>query len=91
MNRAEILKKADEIIHGIREDMYGGPENNFTVIAKMWSFYLGMPINAADVAAMMILLKVARIGSGQVLIDNWIDIAGYAACGGEIQTWKEEE
>lgn len=33
---------------------------------------------------MMILLKVARIGSGSRSRDNWIDVAGYAACGGEI-------
>ena len=91
MNRAEIMKKADEVIHGIREQVYGDPEDNFTCISRLWSVYLGVPINAADVAAMMILLKVARIGSGQTLIDNWIDIAGYAACGGEIQTGKEEE
>lgn len=35
-----------------------------------------------DVACMMILLKVARIKSGHHKDDNWIDIAGYAACGG---------
>ena len=39
-----------------------------------------------QVAAMMILLKTARISSGTAVSDNWIDIAGYAACGGEIQT-----
>ena len=34
---------------------------------------------------MLILLKVARIKSGKKKNDNWIDIAGYAACGGEIE------
>lgn len=38
-----------------------------------------------DVAAMMMLLKIARIATGEPKEDNWIDAAGYAACGGEIQ------
>lgn len=42
-------------------------------------------IEAKDVAAMLVLLKVARIGSGNAKADNWVDIAGYAACGGEIE------
>ena len=36
-----------------------------------------------DVAVMMILLKIARVASSKKS-DNWVDIAGYAACGGEI-------
>lgn len=38
-----------------------------------------------DVAAMLALLKIARIASGHAKEDNWIDLAGYAACGGELQ------
>ena len=38
-----------------------------------------------DVAAMMILLKLARVAGGHGKSDNWIDIAGYAACGGELE------
>lgn len=34
---------------------------------------------------MMILFKVARlIGSNYNSMDSWVDIIGYAACGGEI-------
>lgn len=39
-----------------------------------------------DVAAMMGLLKIARIANGLNKNDNWIDLAGYAACGGEVQS-----
>ena len=42
-------------------------------------------INPVDVAAMLALLKIARIASGHAKEDNWIDLAGYAACGGEIE------
>ncbi len=41
-----------------------------------------------DVAALMILLKIARIGGGHGKSDNWIDIAGYAACGGELDQFR---
>ena len=42
-------------------------------------------IEADDVAAMMALLKIARIATGTAKADNWVDLAGYAACGGELQ------
>jgi hypothetical protein len=41
---------------------------------------------STDVAVMLALLKVARIKQNPNHTDNWIDIAGYAACGGEIAT-----
>lgn len=33
---------------------------------------------------MMAMLKIARIKSGRYHEDNFIDLAGYAACAGEI-------
>lgn len=86
MKRADILNTANKIVNGERQEDYGSPEDNFTKIGVLWSTYLGVAITAEDVAAMMILLKTARISPGQTKIDNWVDIAGYAACGGEIQT-----
>lgn len=35
--------------------------------------------------AMMCLFKLARIATGHGKADNWIDLAGYAACGGELE------
>lgn len=37
---------------------------------------------------MMVLLKVARIKNGGGTGDSFVDIAGYAACGGEIREKK---
>lgn len=48
-------------------------------------------VESKDVAAMLVLLKVARISSGNAKNDNWIDIAGYAACGGEIESKGTED
>ena len=36
-------------------------------------------------AAMLALLKVARIAGNRPKQDNWIDLAGYAACGAELE------
>lgn len=96
MTRPEILEAAAKCVCGDREQDYGSPENNFQNIANLWIDYLsakGYPvdIDAKDVAAMLALLKIARIASGHAKEDNWIDLAGYAACGGEIETGKGEE
>lgn len=89
MKRKEILDNAEKCVCGNREEDYGNPENNFKKIADFWNVYLGLEnqyIDARDVAMMMALLKIARIRNGQHKADNYIDLAGYAACGGEIDT-----
>lgn len=91
MNRTEILKKANECVMGDREQDYGSPEDNFDIIAKLWSTYLDFDITAVDVAMMMSLLKVARVKSGRTHEDNFIDLAGYAACAGEIASNGADE
>lgn len=63
MNRSEILECAKRCVCGEREQDYGSPENNFALIAHLWTSYqrgIGITIEriaAKDVAAMMILLK----------------------------------
>lgn len=86
--RAEILHEAEHCICGQREQDYGSPESNFEIIANLWSDYLDAEITALDVAMMMVLLKVARIKNGGGSGDSFVDIAGYAACGGEIHDRK---
>lgn len=86
MKRIDILKAAEDCVCKDRETDYGSPEDNFQRIASMWNAYLGdREIDNKDVAAMMALLKIARIASGHAKADNWIDLAGYAACGGELE------
>lgn len=81
MDRIDILDSAKTIVTG-REQQHGDVESSFARIAQMWAAYLDRRITAQDVCAMMILLKAARIASGHQNDDNWVDIAGYAACGG---------
>lgn len=98
--RQEVLQAAIETVCHDREDQYGNPENNFEAIANFWNVYLNTKhglaennklvkfIEADDVAAMMMLLKIARIATGAPKRDNWVDSAGYAGCGAEIQESK---
>lgn len=91
MKRAEILKRAAEIVTKDRNEQYGEPEDNFENIARLWSAYLMADIDAHDVGMMMVLFKVARAGNGGGTIDTYVDIAGYAACAGEIITSRPTE
>lgn len=86
MNRANTLEKAKEIVCGHRENEYGSPEDNFKTIADFWSVYKGIEFTANDVAMMMALLKIARIRTGTATDDSYVDLAGYAACGSEINS-----
>ena len=93
MTRKDLLEAACKCVCGDRADNYGAVEDNFNKIADFWTTYFGrddVMFTATDVAAMMALLKLARIssgihGNGTPKADNWIDLAGYAACGSEAQ------
>lgn len=84
MTRRECLDKAAECVLQDRASQYGGPEDNFGRIAKLWSTYTGTVLDGIDVAMMMALLKVARIRNNKSYEDGYIDLAGYAACGAEL-------
>lgn len=91
VTREALLEMACRIVSGDRDKQYGSPEDSFWVIAHYWTVYLQQvghlpehrELTAEDTAIMMILLKVAR-QAGRGKLDNWVDIAGYAACGAEI-------
>lgn len=84
MKREQVLLNANEIVNGARQNTYGNPEDCFKIIGDMWGGYLGIDITASDVAMLMILLKVARTKGRKDYADNYVDIAGYAACAGEL-------
>ncbi len=47
-------------------------------------------IEPHDVAVLVLLLKVARLINSPEHMDNWTDIAGYAACGWEAVISRDE-
>ena len=83
-SRGSILDTAKEYVTKDRAADHGDMEDNFQRIADYWSVHLDQRIDAHDVAVMMTLLKVARIKSNPRHMDNFIDGAGYLACGGEL-------
>jgi hypothetical protein len=82
--REDILNTALEYVTKDRQATHGKPESSFSQIAQLWTAYTHHLFTPEDVAAMMILLKIARIAQNPGHNDNWVDVAGYAACGGEI-------
>ena len=79
-----ILDEARNIVYGDREKTYGRPGRTLGTIADYWSNYLQTRdidalLTAKDVAMMMILLKVARLGCNPDHHDSLVDVCGYAA------------
>lgn len=89
MKRIKILENATECVTKSRATTHGDAERNFSDIADVWSLRLGVMIFPHQVALMMIDLKIVRAWYNEKNLDNWIDIAGYAACGGEISSEPE--
>ena len=89
MKKVELLEAATAAV-GDRGLNYGTPEDNFRRIADLWNIHIAnrrepaAPLSAADVAQMMVLMKIARLQNHPGHLDSWIDIAGYAACGADI-------
>ena len=80
-----ILGEALKIINGHRQDDYGSPEDSFQHIANYWNAYFKQVadyreegLTAEDIAIMMVLFKIARLGHGYTR-DSVVDICGYAA------------
>lgn len=92
MTRQQILEEAIKCVTKDRNATHGDPEDNFRIIAELWTIYLSaglqqpIPIDSINVSAMMLLMKVSRLITSPHHQDHWVDIAGYAACGGEIAT-----
>lgn len=83
--RETILNEAKGIVMKDRNSVYGDPEDNFKDIAALWAAYKGISFTSMDVVVMNMLIKVARLKKTPEYHDGLVDIAGYAACGGDIQ------
>lgn len=88
--RALLLQEAEKLITGDRNKTYGTPTQNFQNIADLWNVQFGhllkdgVKLNGAHVAQALCHVKLARMVA-QPKRDNFVDLAGYAACGWEAQ------
>lgn len=77
-----IEEKARDIVEGARQSEYGGPEDSFARIARLWNAHLqnrGLDahLSPGDVALMMDLMKTARLISAPGHLDSIVDKIGY--------------
>ncbi len=79
-----ILQTAANLVSGNRHETHGDKHENHANIAALWSAYLDAPISPKQAAIMLALLKIARTKLGRENPDDYVDLAGYAACAGEI-------
>lgn len=90
-SRRGILLQAIKCVCGDRDQDYGSPEHSLSAIGAFWADYIkakygaDIPLTGADTSAMMVLFKMARVATGHGKADNWVDAAGYSACGGELE------
>jgi len=100
MKADEILTIAAQLVAGNRQATHGPKERNFSNIARAWNTYLkivfpeiDITLTALDVGLMMALMKIVRAGQpwGRTNPDNYIDLAGYAGCAGEIALAEKDE
>lgn len=83
--RASILATATDYVTLDRAADHGSMEDNFSTIAAYWNVHLGGAyVDAVDVGLMMAMVKLARAKSNKTHLDNFVDLAGYAACAGEL-------
>lgn len=88
LTRAAVLDAARTAVTLDRAATHGALEDTFAAIAAIWSVRLGVTVTAAQVAILMVDLKTVRAWGNLGHGDNWVDIAGYAACGGELSGGK---
>jgi hypothetical protein len=86
--RVSVLREAERLTTGDRNVTHGSPTANFQNAADLWTVLLqpllkdGVRLEPRHVADLMVALKLAR-NMAVAKRDNFVDIAGYAACGYE--------
>lgn len=100
VGRGDILDKARACVCQDRNRAYGEPEGSFRLIAALWEPVIrascvspGADVSVTPdiVALLMALLKIARAATNPAHLDSWVDLAGYAACGGEIACKEDRD
>lgn len=102
--RAEILRKAEELINGDRAQTYGPPEVSFGRIADILNamgyrhhtqiegaqagYTRAEQLDAVDAALVLLGMKLSRTVGNVNHMDNWVDLAGYAGLGAELASPK---
>lgn len=82
-DRATVLASASRAVFA-RGDKHGTPTESFSRIAHLWSNILQHKVEPHEVALCMNGVKIIRAAVDPTNFDNWVDQAGWAACGAEV-------
>jgi hypothetical protein len=75
-----VLRDAEAVVNGPRQEQYGDPVETCERIGMAWAGILGLPgVSAREVALMMAALKLVREANETSHYDNLVDAAGYVA------------
>jgi hypothetical protein len=88
--RGALTARVAQTVNYDRQAVYGPPEDGLATVAGLWSTYLGVEVTAPDAAALLVLLKVARIQVNPFHTDSWLDLMGYGLIGGGIAAFTLE-
>lgn len=98
---AEILKTAGDAVGGSRAQTHGSKGVNFRTTAILHDALDEAeacavdngrdPLNPAEKFAFrMVLAKMSRVMSGSYNADDYVDMAGYSACAGELAAARQD-
>jgi hypothetical protein len=92
-----VLNTALLLVTGDRARQHGDAYLQHSIAADFWSTYLRakdkltQDLTAADVAQMMLLLKISRDTTGEFNPDTFIDQCGYAALSFAIKNREQPD
>ena len=90
MKAGDLLRSVADLVDAPRAAQHGDMRICHKNIATFWNIFLAMrrdplaPLEPADVATMMALLKIARTQTGADNPDDLFDAAGYIAIAAEL-------
>lgn len=90
----DILKEADAIVHGPRNEQYGDPIDDYSKVVHIFRAITGIDLDPEDGALFMVAIKLARLAkshdAGIVHRDSLVDAAGYLWVYGSIMEAREK-
>lgn len=86
-----ICLASADAVGGPRAETHGDILAGAQHLASLWTAYLNgrSTVTPLDVPMMMILLKQVRALNGGYNPDDFVDISGWAGCGGEVAARME--
>ena len=84
----DILKEADAIVHGPRNEQYGDPIDDYSRVVEIYKALSGRDLRPEEGALFMLSVKLARLDKnaqiGIVHRDSLVDAVGYLWVYGSI-------